>query len=451
MDADLFRGRRAHPDSHDPNWRRRPATRIVRERFASPSDPTRRMSSFRDLARAAAAARHARPGVPLALATLVHVDGSSYRQPGARLLVDAEGRVLAGAVSGGCLEADVALRAADVCVSGTAVRLRYDLRADLETIWGFGAACDGVAHLLLEPLVDWRWMAQAEAVRARRQGGAVVTLLDAQSGGATSLLLDGSSQDGTWHMLHELAATLPRAEVGRLAHAAARTGHVLHHTTGDDTTVFVQPLVAPVALHLVGAGRSAEAFARLATTMNWDVTVLDHRPALLAGLELPPSVHRHTVRDLDSVRRTVDALPHDSRTAVALLSHIFDVDAAWLDAMLPLPVAYVGVLGSRARAAQLVKRVESRHGGPLSRRALHKLHAPIGLDIGGEDPSSIALSAIAEVEAVLHGRPGGFLRERQSPIHTRSPTPRLHDPVTDAPDRGPDPMLGCVRPEPPST
>ena len=117
---------------------------------------------FVELARAAAAARQARPAVPLALATLVDVEGSSYRQPGARLLVDGEGRVLAGAVSGGCLEADVALRAAEVCATGRSVRLRYDLRADLQTIWGFGAACDGIAHLLLEPLPDWRWMVQAE-------------------------------------------------------------------------------------------------------------------------------------------------------------------------------------------------------------------------------------------------------------------------------------------------
>ena len=112
------------------------------------------MTGFCELARAAAEAMAARPDVPLALATLVQVDGSSYRQPGARLLVDAEGRVLAGAISGGCLEGDVAARAAEVCATGRGARLMYDLRADLEAIWGFGAACDGIAHLLLEPLPD---------------------------------------------------------------------------------------------------------------------------------------------------------------------------------------------------------------------------------------------------------------------------------------------------------
>ncbi|MCC6432503.1 MAG: XdhC family protein, partial [Gemmatimonadaceae bacterium] len=97
------------------------------------------MSGLDELWRAASAARAERPQVSLALATLHAVEGSSYRQPGARLLVDADGRVLAGAVSGGCLEGDIALHAAAVCASGIPLRLTYDLRDDLQTIWGFGA------------------------------------------------------------------------------------------------------------------------------------------------------------------------------------------------------------------------------------------------------------------------------------------------------------------------
>src|SRR5687767_4338060 len=111
------------------------------------------VTGFAALVRAADAARALRPDTPLALATLVAVEGSSYRQPGARLLVDAESRVLAGAISGGCLEGDVAARAGEVCGSGQPALLRYDLRDDLEAIWGFGSACDGIATILLEPLL----------------------------------------------------------------------------------------------------------------------------------------------------------------------------------------------------------------------------------------------------------------------------------------------------------
>lgn len=110
-----------------------------------------------------------RPAVPLALATLVAVDGSSYRQPGACMLCSADGEVLAGAISGGCLEADVALRAADVCTSGLAERLTYDLREDLETIWGFGTGCFGAAHLVLAPLTNLAPLRAAVDTTANRR------------------------------------------------------------------------------------------------------------------------------------------------------------------------------------------------------------------------------------------------------------------------------------------
>ena len=174
------------------------------------------MNGFAELARAATAAHLARPDVPLALATLVQVEGSSYRQPGARLLVDADGRVLAGAVSGGCLEGDVAARAAAVCASGRAIRLTYDLRADLETIWGFGAACDGVAHLLLEPLPDWSWMEEADMIAKRRLGGAIVTIVGEQNGG-TSAILDGDAPTGRWRFFHEEAHRLTTADLTAIA------------------------------------------------------------------------------------------------------------------------------------------------------------------------------------------------------------------------------------------
>ena len=397
------------------------------------------MTGFRELARAAGAALAARPDVPLALATLVQVDGSSYRQPGARLLVDAAGRLLAGAISGGCLEGDVAARAGEVCASGRGIRLRYDLRADLEATWGLGAACDGVAHLLLEPLPDPSWLARAHAIRTQRHNGAVLVWLDEQGSGRSIAVCDGDATTGSWYPIASPAPAIGEPEHSAAALAAQRTGHaLLHHVPHDGSVLFVEPLVAPIALHLIGAGRGADAFVRLAHTMEWEVTVIDHRPALLAELDAPNGVTTQVVRadDSDALAATVASLPQDGRTAIALLSHIFEVDRAWLTAVLPLSVGYIGVLGSRTRARQLLDAVDAAlatQGATVTDRMRHRLHAPIGLDLGGESPASIALAAIAEIEAVLHGRPAGFLRERQSPIHARTPTPRLvtpHEPVS---------------------
>lgn len=416
-----------------------------------PSVRDLRVTGFRELARVSAAAVAARPGVPLALATLVQVDGSSYRQPGARLLVDAEGRVLAGAISGGCLEGDVAARAAEVCATGRGVRLMYDLRADLEAIWGFGAACDGIAHLLLEPLPDPSWLGDVDAIRSRRQNGAVLTVLDGHGGGSSCAVLDGDAATGTWRPIGNQVHGIAASELLACARAAQRTAHPLLHDLRDDAAVlFIEPLVAPIALHVIGAGRGAEAFVHIARAMEWEVTVIDHRPAVLAELDLPIEVTTHVVTHVDRADQTdafqtlLASLPQDGRTAIALLSHIFDVDSAWLTALLPLPVAYIGVLGSRTRAGQLLDAVDTAlgaRGTALTERMRHRLHAPIGLDLGGESPASIALSAIAEIEAVIHGRPAGFLRERQSPIHARSPTPRVFEhegPVSSQCDAGLD-------------
>ncbi|HEY0931098.1 MAG TPA: XdhC family protein [Gemmatimonas sp.] len=391
------------------------------------------MNGFAELAQAAAAAKAVRPDVALALATLVDVEGSSYRQPGARLLVDTEGRVLAGAVSGGCLEADVAARAGDVWATGRATKLTYDLRTDLETIWGFGAMCDGVAHIQLQPLHDGAWLESAELIRSSRHGGAMVTLVRIDGSGGASVLVDGNAESGHAPTIRHIGdGTLSGDEeqaIADLVRSADRTGlPFAHELPSGMGTAFVEPLLAPIALHIVGAGRGAELFARIASTMGWTVSVLDHRPALLESLTLPAGVTRRGVSAVDGPRGALESLPHDSRTAVALLTHIFDVDVAWLKAALPLPLSYVGVLGSRTRGSQLMERAESElqeSGLEPTARMRRKLHAPIGLDLGGEDPASIALAAIAEIEAVMHARPGGFLRERQSPIHTRSPSPRL--------------------------
>ena len=378
------------------------------------------MSGFAELAHAAHAARAARPQVALALATLVRVEGSSYRQPGARLLVDAERRVLAGAISGGCLEGDVAARAEEVCARGFAMELTYDLRDDLQTIWGFGSACDGVAHLLLEPLADITWLDEATAIRHARDGGAVITIVSESSVGGTIALYAGTAHDGVWRALADASSGL-LASAQPLVEIAERTarpvlGDVGVH--GVALPAFVEPLVPTVALYLIGAGRGAEAFAHIATTLGWDVTLIDHRQALLDALVLPSSVRLQCVRASDGAA----LVTHDARTAVALLSHMFETDLEWLTALLPLSLGYLGVLGSRQRAAKLFETLADR-GTTITPAMRRVLHAPIGLDLGGETPESIALAAIAEIEAEMHGRPAGALRDRESPIHTRTKTP----------------------------
>ena len=354
-------------------------------------------------------ARQLRASVPLALATLVSVEGSSYRQPGARLLVDAEHRVLGGAISGGCLEGDVAARASGVCATNVPLLLRYDLREDLETIWGFGSGCDGVAHILLEPLHDDSWLRNAELAMQRRSNAMLTT---------TFVAAPESGRLGEHAIIENMIFNA--ADPSDSVATAFRTGQPFvgtHVRDGNAYSELAEPLLAPIALHLIGAGKSAEAFAAIATTMGWQVTVVDHREALLREMQLPASVARLVHKASDGI----PDLPFDGRTTIALLTHMFEIDVAWLKVLLPHKVPYIGVLGSRNRASRLLAKFSEDQ--PISDNMQQRLFAPIGLDLGGETPESIALAGIAEMEAVLHARPGGFLRSRQSAIHTRTPVP----------------------------
>jgi xanthine/CO dehydrogenase XdhC/CoxF family maturation factor len=369
-------------------------------------------TELRTVLDAALAARRDRPDVPLALATLVAVDGSSYRQPGARMLCDADGRVLAGAISGGCLEADVAARVAELGDSGTL--LRYDLREDLETIWGFGAGCDGVAHVLLATLTDLAPLEQAVETAAHRRSGVLLMHVDGETQGRLEFARD----------------TPPHATAALVFDTVQRTGLAyLAHAT-DATRLLGTPVRPPVHLLVIGATRGAEAMARIAHATGWQVTVVDHRDAALTALSLPAGVAVRTIapHEADAAFAN-DVLPGDARTVTALCTHRFEHDAAWLEAALRTQSPYIGLLGSRQRGARLLQTLADANSRAFAEHA-RRVYAPIGLDLGGESPDEIALAAVAEAQAVLHGRAGGSLRLRQTPLHTRTETPAIS--ATDA-------------------
>lgn len=365
--------------------------------------------SLRDMARQA---QRERPQIPLALATLIAVDGSSYRQPGARMLCDAEGRVLSGAISGGCLEADVAHRAEAVCASGVGTLTAYDLREDLETIWGFGTGCDGVAHVLLSPWVSASANAMDEAIAAA----------SARESGVLHTVVTSPDPSRIAHTAFVSAEHIHAHD--SLAHTVMRTRAPLLALHGREQ-LFVVPVQPPPHVLVIGASRGAEAFANVAVATGWQITIVDHREEALHELRLPAETQRLTIQPDDAPALMVPQRGlNDMRTCIALCTHRFEHDLAWLTAALPTALPYIGLLGSRQRATRLLRALTAS-GVALRARDRARIFAPIGLDLGGDSPQSIALAAIAEMHAVLHARPAGSLRERQMPLHTRSITPDL--------------------------
>ena len=327
-----------------------------------------------------AAALDAR-GESYSLATVVRVEGSSYRRPGARLLVPREGRPI-GLISGGCLEDEAARLARDAIGGDTPLLLTIDHSAEGDELWGLGLGCRGVVHLLAEPPHLSR--DTLAAFRAVRGGEPDLYLLTGLDGSRRRLSVD---------------------EATTLADGAQPDRPLL---LGD---AVLDPILPPTHLVICGAGPDAVALANAARRLDWRVTVADPRRALLASGGFGDA--ERCDADPSEAAERIGVI---GRTAVVVMSHDYTRDGAYLAGFLGRGAAYLGMLGPRERTDRLL----AEHGATPD----DSLHAPAGLDIGADGPEEVATAIVAEIVATLHGHGGGSLRDREGPIHGPTLSPR---------------------------
>lgn len=335
--------------------------------------------------------RHAR-GV---LATVVHVEGSAYRRPGARMWIGADGKRI-GSISGGCLESDVSKKAAWWTSGGQPVVRVYDTSAEDDAVWEFGLGCNGVITVLLEPVEAGPVQAMFEYLSTRQRKGAVMaTVIRAAETNPTRRV--GERWFG------EVAA-IP--ELNREMEAAARrqSSRMVHLPGGED--VWIEWIGPAPRLVVLGAGHDARPVTELAAMLGWRTTVADGRPAY-ARRECFPGAEEVQVIPPDG---DLSALGLNADCAVVLMTHNYPQDRKLLPQILAAGPRYLGMLGPRKRAERLFEElgIEARDWD---------IHAPVGLDIGSEDPETVALAIVSEIQATLTGRGGGRLRERAGKIH----------------------------------
>jgi xanthine/CO dehydrogenase XdhC/CoxF family maturation factor len=296
------------------------------------------------------------------LATVVATAGSTYRKPGARMLLMADGSFI-GLLSGGCLESDLMIHAREVLESGAARAFEYDTRGPDDTLFGVGAGCEGTMRVLLEPAGP---MSLAEAALAAA-GRAT------RSGESTSLVMVHNSPQmrlGTYRNDQELP--------------------------GDERArAFVQRLAPAPHLLVCGAAPDAEPVVSTARALGWRVSVVDHRPAYaiaarFAGAELH-------IANPKTLRAEIDlARCH----AAVVMSHHLPSDEVYLRELAAAGVpAYVGLLGPKARRSRLAQEL-----GPVAESLSGRIRGPVGLDIGATTPEGIALAIIGQIHAWLAGR-----------------------------------------------
>ena len=339
------------------------------------------------------------------LASLVRVEGSSYRRPGARMYIHSTGYI--GAISGGCLEGEVSRKAAWIARNGAAVE-RYSTLFDeildetnsLDTREiPYGLGCGGVMDVLLEPVTSPETSAMLRALETADRGETLyaATVLpsaaDQNPGFARVILRDDNT------IFFASSDLMPKvlSRLKSLASAGGDANTVCIPLENEPRDVFVETVAPPQRLILFGAGDDARPLVRMANLLGWRVTVADGR-AWLAQPARFPEAERVVTLSENAANFEQLALTH--RDAVALLTHSFEQDRNLLGKLLPLDLRYLGLLGARHRSRLLLTEAAAQLGWSPE-EALQRVHAPIGLDLGGDSPEAVALAILAEIQSVL--------------------------------------------------
>lgn len=357
-------------------------------------------------------------GERYALATLVKVQGSSYRRIGAKMLITESGRCT-GAISGGCLESDVRRQAQFAMQTGRSLLSVYDTTDDDDTSPLFGVGCGGALFVLLEPssLATLRTrLAQYRAFLCAPLPTALATVHSAEGQLKNEIghvVICRENGDLFHTLCHpELAAAIARDALALLRQR--RTAHRRYEIEHSAAEVLIEVLLLPVQLFIFGAGYDAVPLADFAKRLGWHISVLDSRPASLSRQHFAMADQLWHLTSSHDISRLI-TMPE--RTAAVVMTHNFRLDTELLSQLLPLPLLYLGVLGPKHRTEKLLAHLQT-YGHQLTSEMLARLYAPTGLDIGAELPEEIALAIVAEIQAVLAKRSGTFLRNRTAPIHS---------------------------------
>ncbi|MGC4032782.1 MAG: XdhC family protein [Tepidisphaeraceae bacterium] len=326
-------------------------------------------------------------GKPCALATVVGVEGSAYRRPGARMLIAEDGRTWGG-VSGGCLERDVAERARGVIAASRSYLHRYDTSDEELIDRGVSTGCGGTIEVFIQPLTadaQSPALTQLHRVLTERQPLRLATVIKTPAANGDqlgrSMLIDSDATD---------LAGISVDPSHRWQRVAAPAG---------GAEWFVEMLLPPQRLVIVGGGADAVPLVTIAKTLGWHVAVVAAKPALSLATRFSHADERY-VTPADAPLLQV---PIDTRDAVVVMTHNIARDASALAAM-PVRPAYLGLLGPRHRTVRVLAPLPPCH--PAT-----SLHSPVGLDIGSDSPEEIALSIVAQIQMTIHAS-----RPQRSPL-----------------------------------
>ncbi|HTB24042.1 MAG TPA: XdhC family protein [Puia sp.] len=349
-----------------------------------------------------------------ALVTVVKVDGSSYRRPGARMLVTDDGKIT-GAISGGCLEGDALQKALFAMATGENKMISYDSTGEDDIQYGLHLGCNGVVHILFEPIKKDDPQNPVELLRLILHAGESIILV--------TLFSMKKIQPGTrlLYLKNTVHSSLPGHLQG-LMNEAVQNAYAEKQSSFQDVvieqtncTAFIEYIEPPVSLVIAGAGNDIQPLVEMAVMLGWLVTVVDGRAQYALPERFPGASKVMYSKPADILSR----IKTDCGTVFLLMSHNYNYDLGFLSQIAKKEFGYIGLLGPAQKRDRILSDLQDQ-GVRLSEEQLSKIYGPTGLDIGAENSTEIALSIIAEVKAFLSGRTGSSLKLKKESIHSRA-------------------------------
>ncbi|MEB3180114.1 MAG: XdhC family protein [Nostocaceae cyanobacterium] len=359
------------------------------------------------------------------LATVVNTKGSTYRRPGAKMLITSTGEII-GMVSGGCLENDVYEHTCQRMPDGKPILVTYDTTADEDILWGFGLGCNGIVQVLIErldekdPCNPLNFLSQC---LDKKQQGAFCPA-DSSGAIATIFAVEGNikANIGCRLILHDDGSIITNITDSNLTQSIIADTQVTlrnkkssinkYQLSSGTVEVFIEIIQPPTALIIFGAGADAIPVAQFAKTLGWHVTIVDCR-ANQATFSRFPMADEVILTRREIIPKQVTV---DDQTVAVVMTHNYLDDLEIVKMLLPSTAKYIGCLGPKKRTEKLLIDLYEQ-GLNYTNNQIEKLHFPIGIDIGAETPEAIAIAIIAEIQAVLTKRDGGMLKHHQGAIH----------------------------------
>lgn len=350
----------------------------------------------------------------VALATVVKVRGSSYRSPGARMLITDDGKWV-GSISGGCLEGDALRKARQVMTTEKALVVTYDTSEESNQNLGISLGCNGIIDVLIEPVLGMdanNPIKLFEKLVRQNKPAVIATGCSGDGFISKKIIYSDEGKIVSTFQNTELTKTIEEDLLQLFKTPQSKTN--MYKVENSTTEVFLELIQPSISLVIFGGGFDARPVSQLANVLGWDVIVTDECVAHIAPLFFPEAKNL-SLCHRDTFDQEINVTPF---TACVLMSHNYEYDRDVLKKLIKSEAPYIGILGPRKRFDKMIEEFK-KDGIYLEKETLHKVHSPVGLDIGAETPDEIALSIISEIQSKFSKRSGGFLKYRQGPIHYR--------------------------------